>query len=89
MSVCGLSVHFTVLQFVKLLHTHSTLFCAAATRVIMQSDQITWCALVLFTNQDSLMSRETVNSYYIAVCVFNVLSLLTRLIASPRDAHHM
>ena len=34
------------------------------------------------------MSRETVNSYYIPVCVFNVLSLLTRLIASPRDTYH-
>ena len=34
------------------------------------------------------MSRETVNSYYIPVCVFKVLSLLTRLIASPRNTYH-
>ena len=34
------------------------------------------------------MSCETVNSYYIPVCIFNVLSLLTRLIASPRDTYH-
>ena len=34
------------------------------------------------------MSCETANSYYIPVCVFNVLSLLTRLITSPRDTYH-